>query len=162
MAADNTTLKSRPPKRGGQYYQGVYIPNNPQKVLNPNPNDLIYRSGWERQFMVYLDNNKFIAKWGSELFPIMYMSPKDNRQHRYYPDFITVTKNEDGKPRVTMIEVKPYKETQEPVAKGKRKARYIKECVTYSVNQAKWEYARAYCRQRGWHFLIMTENELGV
>lgn len=159
-----STIKSRPPQRSrskSRFKQGVYVPENPSKVIG-NPNDIVYRSGWEKRFMIHLDRSSYVFKWGSEPFPIFYISPKDNRKHRYYVDFILITLDKEGNKVVTLIEVKPFKETMEPTSKGKKKERYIQEKVTFSVNQAKWAYARAYCKERGWQFAILTEHELGV
>ena len=39
---------------------------------------------------------------------------------------------------------------------------YITEVVTYAINQAKWEAAREYCKDRGWEFMLITEKELKV
>ena len=32
--------------------------------------------------------------------------------------------------------------------------------MTYETNLAKWKYAREYCKQRGWKFLILTEKDI--
>ena len=158
-----STAKSRPPQRAkSRFRQGMFKPENPSKVIG-NPNDIVYRSGWEKKFMYHLDRSSYILKWGSEPFHINYISPKDNRKHKYYIDFITITKDKKtGENIITLIEVKPYKETLEPTSKGKKKERYLYECMTYAVNQAKWKYARALCKEKGWQFVILTENELGV
>ena len=46
-------------------YKGHYNPTNPQKYKG-NSSNIIYRSLWERKFMVYCDTNSFILEWGSE------------------------------------------------------------------------------------------------
>ena len=59
--------------------------------------------------MVYCDNEKRILSWGSEEIVVPYMSPIDNRMHRYYVDFIIeiLQKNETthklGFPSQTLI-----------------------------------------------------------
>ena len=66
-------------------YSGIYKPLNPQKYKG-NVNNVIYRSSWEKRFMIYCDKNRAVVEWGSEEIAISYRSI-DNRPHRYYPDF---------------------------------------------------------------------------
>ena len=67
-------------------YKGRYRPSNPKKYKG-NPSNIVYRSLWERKFMVYCDNHTKILEWGSEEIMLPYRSPIDNKIHRYYPDF---------------------------------------------------------------------------
>jgi hypothetical protein len=46
-------------------YKGKYKPQNPQKYKG-DPTKIIYRSLWERKFMVYCDTNVNILQWASE------------------------------------------------------------------------------------------------
>ena len=39
---------------------------------------------------------------------------------------------------------------------------YLYECKTYAVNQAKWEAANEWCKDRKIEFKIVTEQELGI
>ena len=57
-------------------YRGRYIPSKPQKYKGDSSN-IIYRSLWERKFMVYCDRNDNILEWGSEEIIIPYRSPLD-------------------------------------------------------------------------------------
>ena len=52
-------------------YKGKYKPINKDKYLG-NPNRIVYRSNWERRFMVYCDRNDAILHWGSEEIAIRY------------------------------------------------------------------------------------------
>jgi hypothetical protein len=61
-----------------------------------------------------------------------------------------------------MIEVKPKKQTMEPEKKKRVTIQYINEVVTWGVNQAKWKAATEYCLDRGWQFMLMTEDHLGL
>jgi hypothetical protein len=58
-----------------------------------------------------------------------------------------------------MVEIKPLKQTQEPV-KRKLTKQYVNEVMTYSINQAKWNAASEYCRKKGWEFKVITEKEI--
>ena len=67
-------------------YRGRYIPSNPKKYKGDSSR-IIYRSLWERKLMVYCDRNEKVLEWGSEEVIIPYLSPWDNKFHRYFPDF---------------------------------------------------------------------------
>ena len=67
-------------------YKGKYRPTNKRKYKG-DVNSIVYRSLWERKFMVYLDTNPDITEWGSEEIVIPYVSPLDGKRHRYFPDF---------------------------------------------------------------------------
>ena len=142
-------------------YKGRYSPSYPRKYKG-NPSNIIYRSLWERKFMVYCDLNENILEWGSEEIVIPYRSPIDNRVHRYFPDFYVKLKETTGKTKKYIIEVKPKKQTKPP-SKPKRQTKgYLREVYEYARNQAKWEAAVEYCKDRLYEFKIMTEDELGV
>ena len=69
--------------------------------------------------------------------------------------------NKDKKIDTIMVEVKPFKETKEPKIQTRKTLRYINEVKTYAINTYKWKYAREYCADRRWKFIIITEKELG-
>jgi hypothetical protein len=142
-------------------YKGRYSPKHPEKYKG-DPTKIIYRSGWERRLMVYLDENKSVIQWSSEEIAIPYRSPIDNRMHRYFPDFYVKAIDKDGNLREQLLEVKPKKETREPVKKKRITKQYITEVTTWGKNQAKWKAAEEYCLDRGWQFKLITETELGI
>jgi hypothetical protein len=141
-------------------YKGRFNPKNPSKYKG-NPNNIIYRSNWELRVMKYLDENPAVIWWASEELFVPYVSPVDNRVHRYFPDFIARTKKKNGLEQTIMIEVKPFKQTQQPQQKRKTKT-FLNEMATFAVNQAKWNAAELFCKEHGWHFQIITEKELGL
>jgi len=142
-------------------YRGKYQPSFPKKYRGDYRN-IIYRSLWERKFMVYCDNNKNILEWGSEELALPYRSPVDNRVHRYFPDFYIKVKESDGTIKKMIVEIKPFKQTVEPQPKKKKTKGYIFEVVEYAKNQAKWTAAREWCLDHGYEFKVLTENELGI
>ncbi|QIG70603.1 head completion protein [Rhizobium phage RHph_I1_18] len=138
--------------------QGIFKPQNPEKYKG-NVHDIIYRSSWELKFMMQVDRDPNVIKWSSEEMIIWYMSPIDNRKHRYFVDFVVDTK--DGKR--TLVEIKPAHQTKAPVSTPKKRQKtYLKEVTTYVVNQAKWKAAEALCNAKGWKFAVLTEKELGI
>jgi len=142
-------------------HKGFFKPRNPSKYRG-NPSNIIYRSGWELKFMMWLDEHKDVFEWSSEEFFIPYRSPVDGRIHRYFPDFYVKKKSADGKIESLVIEVKPLHQTQEPKKQSKPSRRYINEVMTWGVNESKWKAANEYCLDRGWQFRLITERELGI
>lgn len=141
------------------YKQGMFKPKNPQKYMG-DPTNIVYRSGWEKKVMENFDTNAGVLRWSSEEVIIPYISPIDNRQHRYYADFYVEAKSADGSIRKMLLEVKPQAQTQEPKKQKRRTKRYITEVFTWGVNQAKWKAAEEYCRNKGWEFQLVTEKDI--
>ncbi len=141
-------------------YKGRFIPKNPQKYAGDAKN-IIWRSTWEQQVMRWLDENPSIIYWASEELIIKYLSPIDNKVHRYFPDFIVKVRRKDGLVMTYVLEVKPESQTKQPQQKRKTK-RFIEESMTYAVNQSKWKAADEFCKDRGWEFKVLTERDLGI
>lgn len=142
-------------------YKGKYSPSFPKKYKG-DPTNIIYRSLWERKFMKYCDLNENILEWGSEEIALPYVSPIDNRVHRYFPDFYIKVREQNGQIKKYIIEIKPAKQTKEREKKKKITKGYVYEVVEYAKNQAKWQAAKEFCDDRQWEFKILTENELGL
>lgn len=112
--------------------------------------------------MSFLDKSSDIIEWSSEEFFIPYKCRTDNKVHRYFPDFKVKWKTKTGKTRVQVIEIKPYKQTMAPDRPPRMTKRYLNEAMTWAKNKSKWEYAREWCADRGYEFVILTEKELGI
>ena len=140
-----------------QSYKGIYRPTNPKKYAG-DPSKIVYRSNWERKFMVYCDRNDDITYWASEELAIPYINSIDRKKHRYYPDFIIKT----IKGKRYMIEIKPAAQTRKPKPKTKRTKAFMRESLEYIKNVAKWQAADVYCNDNGLEFKIFTEKELGI
>ena len=52
-------------------YKGIFKPLNKAKYKG-QVNNIVYRSSWEKRFMVYCDKTKEIVEWGSEEFALYY------------------------------------------------------------------------------------------
>tara|TARA_Y100000996_G_C22449425_1_gene613167 strand:+ start:163 stop:606 length:444 start_codon:yes stop_codon:yes gene_type:complete len=142
-------------------YKGRYNPVNPKKYKG-NPQNIIYRSLWERKFMVYCDTNDKVLEWGSEEIIIPYISPWDSKVHRYFPDFYIKVKQSSGNLKKFIIEVKPKKQTRPPKPVERKTKRWINEVRTFGVNEAKWKHATKWCKDNDMEFKILTEEELGI
>ena len=142
-------------------YRGKYYPSYPRKYKG-DPTNIIYRSLWERKFMVYCDKNTKILEWGSEEIALPYISPHDSRVHRYFPDFYIKVQENTGKIKRYLIEVKPLKQTTKPKKPKRQTKGYIREAFEYARNQAKWKAAREYSADRMWEYKVITEKELDI
>lgn len=139
-------------------YKTKYTVKNKEKYCG-DPNNVISRSNWERQVMIFLDNDPRVLKWASEEIHILYVHPKDKRVHKYKPDFLVKIRDKDNQDRIYLLEVKPHRETIEPkITKNKSKKTLLTERLTYEVNKAKFESAKRYCDLKGWKFLILSEK----
>lgn len=134
--------------------QRKFVPKNPQKYVG-DPNNIISRSGLERRYMNYFDTNPNIKKWMSEEFHVPYMSPVDNKMHRYFVDILVETI--DG--RVFAIEIKPNSKMYPP-KNTKNKKRLLLETMEYAVNQAKWKAAKEFFNKKGIDFIVVGEKEI--
>jgi cyclopropane fatty-acyl-phospholipid synthase-like methyltransferase len=121
------------------HFKGKFTPKNPEKYFG-NVKQIIYRSSWERLFMVYCDKKPEIWNWSSEEVKISYIL--DGKNRTYYPDFWVDMIDKNGNRVEKLVEIKPHYQR------------------TMKVNKAKWSAAEEYCQDNNMEFLVMTEKEL--
>lgn len=143
----------------GKWLQGRYTPANPEKYVGDTTR-ITYRSSWERQLMMWLDNQPHILKWQSEEQEIPYWNPVAGRMARYILDFAFWANTADGVKKF-MVEVKPKKETIEPT-RGRSEADHTwsDRISTWLINKAKWTAAIEVAKQDGSQFIILTEDHI--
>jgi len=111
--------------------------------------------------MMKLDHDPDVVQWSSEEIIIPYVSPLDNKVHRYFPDLWY--KKKDGSQY--LIEIKPEYQQVPPTTqltkKGQMTKRSLKETFEYAKNMKKWEAAKDWCKKRGIKFEIWGETALG-
>lgn len=112
--------------------------------------------------MSYLDKHPDVIEWQSEEFFIPYISPLDDRPHRYFPDFWIKKRNPQGIVEIDVVEIKPKSQMAPPKKPAKMTKRFLTEVKTWGVNQAKWKAAATFCKQRNWNFKIINEQDLGI
>jgi hypothetical protein len=139
-------------------YKGKYKPQNSHKYIG-DFNNIIYRSLWERKFMVFCDLNENVLKWGSEEIYVPYVSPIDNKIHRYFIDFFVEMKTKNGTEKY-LIEVKPFKKCHPPIQRNSSK--YVQELNEWKVNTSKWKSATNFAQKNDLKFKILTEKELNI
>ncbi|NDB59780.1 head completion protein, partial [bacterium] len=106
-----------------EYKQGFFKPKHPEKYKG-DANNIVYRSGWEKRVMDWCDTNKNVVSWSSEEVIIPYISPIDNRPHRYFVDFYVQAKDNNGNLQTYLLEVKPKAQTIEPKPQSRKTKKY--------------------------------------
>ena len=136
-----------------RFAQGAFQPKNPDKYVGTRKP--LARSSWEFVFMRMLDEHPGVESWASESVQIPYRDPLTGRHTIYVPDFFVVYIDKNQKKHAELIEVKPANQTlREKVGKSAyNQQQYIK-------NMAKWDAARAYCRQKNIKFRIINETDI--
>jgi len=142
-----------------KYKQGIYTPSTKKYKGHGNP---VYRSSWELKFFRWCDINPNVLQWTSESLVIPYISPLDNKPHRYFVDNVVVLREGDSIEKYA-IEIKPKKQTMKPTPHGNKKdSTILYENMEYVRNMAKWEAARKWCSKKGYKFQILTEEHLFI
>jgi len=148
-----------------------YVLKNPEKFIKPkdsymksyneSTNQVLAKSNLELKAFMYFDNSESTTKWSLEPFAIKYISPKDNKVHRYYPDCFVEMKSTKF-----LVEIKSSNETEYPKkpkkVTTKSKRNYNKALQTFAINQAKWKAAKEFCDMNKLRFIIVTEKQLGT
>lgn len=158
------SIKNFGPNRRSRFKQGLYKVENVSKYKG-DLSKVIYRSGWEKILMKYCDLSASVLAWSSEPVAIPYISPLDNRQHKYWVDFFILEQKPDGTTTKYLVEVKPSKDYKtKPLFEGrntpKKVARYKREMETWLVNNAKFKFALEFAKTIGMEFIIVDETSL--
>ena len=138
--------------------KGVYKPSNPKKYIG-DPNNIVYRSGWERTFMKYLDDRESVIRWASEEISVPYYNPMKKRVAKYFPDFYVEYKKKEGGVKKCLIEIKPLRECSPPKYTKRTRNVMIAESL-FAQNTAKWRACEEFCEDNGLEFRILTEKDL--
>ena len=152
--------KVKPTKKSG-FIQGYFEPKYPTKYLGQTP--IIFRSSWERKFMVLCDNREDVMAWSSEPVEIKYWSTLNNKQRKYYPDFYMKVKKGEGYEEF-LVEIKPSEQIKKPSPPKKNSkkalASYKFLAEQFVTNRDKYSYAKRWANERGWRFIVLTEKSL--
>ena len=145
----NNIIKHVKPSKKSRYQQGYINPQSCKKLFESVKNQpIIYRSSYEKKFMVWCENSPIVKVWGSECIEIPYIM--NNKPHRYYPDY--VLELNDG--RKILVEIKPKSQTIKPTNMN---------CYAWEQwikNQHKWTAAKQWCDRNGLEFWILTEDTI--
>ena len=161
MITQKSSTYKQAKRKKPRFIQGWYEIMNPEKFRLPADNfmksykdgHVNHKSGLELKSFHYCDFNPNIKEWSLEPFAIQYLSPKDGKMHRYYPDiWIRFTTGD-----TFLVEVKSSQETKPPRKNDKL---YAKKLQTYLINRAKWQAAKSFCESNEMSFQILTEKVL--
>lgn len=147
-----------------KYHKGPYHIQNPEKYIG-DPTQCIYESSWEMKFMVYLDLNTSISRWGSEIIVIPYQDEK-GKYHRYHTDFYyeKIDESNPEEHKRVVVEIKPDKETRQPNPPKdftpKKLESFEYQLKTYQKNLYKWTRSIEWCKKNKMEFIIITEKHL--
>lgn len=135
-----------------RYSQGLYTIQNPEKYVGGKPP--FARSSWETAFMRFCDQHPNITKWASENVKIPYRHPFTGKITNYVPDFMVQYTDKNGKTRVELVEIKPKSQTVIEHARG------AGDKMATQVNAVKWTAAQEWCKSKGIHFKVITEDQI--
>lgn len=136
-----------------KFAQGKFQPKFPEKYIGTGVPR--YRSSWEWHVMTMCDTNPAIQKWASESIKIPYRDPLTGKHTVYVPDFFVNYVDRNGKQHAELWEIKPASQAfVENVGRSKTNQ------MQFVKNQAKWEAARAWCKQHGISFRIISEGDI--
>lgn len=159
------SIKNLKPSANSKFKQGYFQVQYPEKYIG-NPTEIIARSSWEQKFMNWCDNHPAVKRWSSEPVAIPYISPIDNRQHKYYVDFYAEVLKA-GIVEKWLIEIKPNAQTKMPsksLLEGsktlKKQQQYNWALKTYIINATKFAAAKNFAESRGMRFGVAGENFL--
>lgn len=157
------SIKNLSPSHKSDFQQGYYRPLNPHKYIG-SEKSIIYRSSWEKKFMIKCDNREDVLFWSSEPVCIKYFSTWDNKYHNYYPDFYMKVQKQNGKVEEFLVEIKPHQQIQKPRPPKKRSKKALENyrflAEQYIKNRDKYNYAKKWAENRDWRFIVMTEKSL--
>lgn len=144
-------IKKFGPSRSSRFSQGMINPSCCRKLFeSQRSKPIIYRSSWEKKFIIWCESSNKIKAWGSECVGIPYKSAVDGRQHTYYPDFYIIL-NDDTK---VIVEIKPKNQVDRPDPENQWAVR------TYLTNVSKWRTVQAVCEKNDMKFWILTEETI--
>ena len=136
-------------------YKGKFPITKPEKY-NGDPNNVIFRSLWEKQAFKFCEENDKIKAWNSEGVIIPYICATDKRRHKYHMDLCIEYTNGS----IVLVEIKPDKQTPMPKVPKRKSKSYLAECLAFAKNESKWKAAAAFAKKNNVTFEIWTEFTL--
>ena len=113
-----------------KWRQGIFTPKNQDKFIGSKA---VYRSGLELKFFRFCDDNPNVLEWGSENIVVPYISPLDNKAHRYYVDNYIAIKEESEVVKY-LVEIKPSRQTKPPTTKYRKRQHLLYEQKQYVIS----------------------------
>ena len=140
-------IKNLKPNKKSRYSQGYLDPRSCKKYIDPS-HPIIYRSSYEKKFIIWCENNPNVERWGSEVIQIPYKIKGSD--HTYNPDFYVEMSNGEK----WLVEIKPKNQTTKPINEN---SWLMNEWIK---NNYKWRAAMIFCESKGIKFKILTEDTI--
>jgi hypothetical protein len=163
----------------GKTHQGYARITNLSKYIG-DPNLIIYRSGWERDFINWCDATPSVISWSSEPVKVLYYdkvsklvecakfgldpnNPANWLKRNYNVDFfIEIQRAEIEK---WFVEIKPADKLIKPKALGesasiKQKRNFNIVAREFLINEEKFKAATKFAEDRNAKFYVFTEKTL--
>lgn len=140
-------IKNLKPNKKSRYSQGYLDPRSCKKYIDSS-HPIIYRSSYEKKFIIWCENNPNVERWGSEVIQIPYKIKGSN--HTYNPDFYVEMSNGEK----WLVEIKPKHQTTKPTNEN---SWLMNEWIK---NNYKWRAAMIFCESKGIKFKILTEDTI--
>lgn len=140
-------IKNLKPNKKSRYSQGYLDPRSCKKYIDSS-HPIIYRSSYEKKFIIWCENNPNVERWGSEVIQIPYKIKGSN--HTYNPDFYVEMSNGEK----WLVEIKPKNQTTKPINEN---SWLMNEWIK---NNYKWRAAMIFCESKGIKFKILTEDTI--
>lgn len=145
------SIKRVKPKIYSKYKQGYINAQSCKKLFASEKNKpIIYRSSWEKKFILWCERCEKVKHWGSECIGIPYILPLDGNVHTYYPDFIV--EMVDG--TIIVVEIKPSNQVEQPLTENSY------SMTAWIKNRAKWNAIVEICNTKNYKFCILTEKTI--
>jgi len=162
--ARKLNIKNLVPRKDSQYRQGYYRILNSEKYIG-DYHKIIYRSSWELKFCKFCDLNEKVLKWSSESIQVPYLNPLEGSMKTYNVDFYMKVLKDNGEIKEYIVEVKPAKKLEKPKAprirlNEKKMNSHIAATKEYLINMHKFDAAKKWATDRGWEFIIVSEQFL--
>lgn len=119
-----------------------------------------YLSSYELKFFEWADSCSGVVRWAAESVIVKYFDPIKNKVRRYIVDIYMEVRTRTGEIKKYLIEIKPSQFTKAPKTSKRKRTTVIQEQATFATNQAKWQAAEQYAKERGWEFHIVTEADI--
>lgn len=141
-------------------YEGRFKIKNREKYLG-DPLKITYRSLLEYNLFCFMDSNKYVLKWGSEIIAIPYNKPMPDgsiKPSLYRPDVYVEYIDKEQKIRKVLLEIKPEKFINK--SRSKKAKTVVAENYIYMINMLKAEAAKNWCAVRGIEYRFAIEKNI--
>ena len=119
-----------------------------------------FRSSFEYRTYDWCQKTKAVVKWSVETVIVPYFDPIKQKKRRYGGGGGMEVIDKTGNLTKYLVEIKPESMCKPPKPGRKKTKTLLQEQATWMTNQAKWQAAEQFAKERGWKFILLTENDI--